>query len=136
MGKKTGAFKTLMLQSRFFQSSTANLKLRIQALRTWLWFASWKGALHDSALFNALMEYWSVGVLEYWSNGKAPLSEFLENQIYGDHLKVQSSFFKDQHSNTPLLQHSFALFEAEPIISDLTLRTRFSKIEYILFPDY
>jgi hypothetical protein len=31
---------------------------------TWLWFAPWKGALHDSALLNILMECWSNGVLE------------------------------------------------------------------------
>ncbi len=31
---------------------------------TWLWFAPWKGALHDAALFNIHMAYWSNGVLE------------------------------------------------------------------------
>jgi hypothetical protein len=40
------------------------MKVKILAQRTWLWFAPWKGALHDPALLNILMEYWSNGVLE------------------------------------------------------------------------
>jgi hypothetical protein len=32
------------------------MKVKILAQRTWLWFAPWKGALHDSALLNILME--------------------------------------------------------------------------------
>jgi len=31
---------------------------------TRLWFAPWEGALHDSVLFNIIMECWSNGVLE------------------------------------------------------------------------
>ena len=59
-----------------------------------------------------VLGYWHstlCGVLEYWSDGvmeKTPFSEFLESQIYGENLKVQISFFQDQHSNTPVLQYS------------------------------
>jgi hypothetical protein len=45
---------------------------------------------------------------------KTPFSEFLESQIYGENLKVPSSFFKDQHSNTPVLQYSCLLLASEP----------------------
>jgi hypothetical protein len=52
------------------------MKVKILAQRTWLWFAPWKGALHDSALLNILMECWpparraygSERVMEYWKN--------------------------------------------------------------------
>jgi hypothetical protein len=46
----------------------------------------------------------STGVLEYWSNGKNPFSEFSESQIYGENLEVQSSVFLRptlQYSSTP-----------------------------------
>ena len=36
----------------------------IQAHRTRLWLASWKGTQYDSALLDILLECWSNGVLE------------------------------------------------------------------------
>ena len=70
--------------------------------------------------------YWSVGVLESWRLDKHPLG--METEINGI-LSAYTLRDLDHYSNTPLLQHSLALFKAEPSVSDLVQRARFSIFE-------
>ena len=86
----------------------------------------WKGVLCDLADFNLLLEYWSVGVLESWRQDKHPLG--METEINGI-LSAYALRDLDHYSNTPLLQHSLDLFKAEPSVSDLVQRARFSDFE-------
>ena len=88
-----------------------------------------KGVLCDLADFNIILEYWSTGVLDSRRPDKHPLG--MKTKINGISatwaLKILDHY--PQYSITPLLQHSLDLFEAEPIISELAQRTRFSMFE-------
>jgi len=86
----------------------------------------WKGVHCDLADFSLLLEYWSAGVLESRRQDKHPLGMETEiNRV----LSVCALRDLDHHSNTPLLQHSFALFEEGPSVSDPVQRAGFSLLE-------
>ena len=76
----------------------------------------WKEALHDSSLFNILMECWSNGVLEK-QNPTLIFCNFKQRSL-GFFVVAYSSRAIDHHSSTPMLHHSLKLLQAEPIISD------------------
>jgi len=86
----------------------------------------WKGVHCGLADFSLRLEYWSVGVLESRRQDKHPLG--IETEIDG---VLSASAFRDldHHSNTPTLQHSMDLFEAEPSVSDPVQRAWISLLD-------
>ena len=84
------------------------------------------GAHCDLADFSLLLEYWSVGVLESRRQDKHPLG--METEING-FLSACALRDLDHYSNIPLLQHSIALFEAEPSVSDPVQRAGISLLD-------
>jgi hypothetical protein len=70
------------------------------------------------------MEYWSIGVMEYWDCKKTSFGDSgLEDMFFGM-ITITNQLF--QYPSTPLLHHSmWNIFWAEPTISDLSLSTIF-----------
>ena len=66
--------------------------------------------------------------MEYWKN-ENPTPIFCNfKQRPSKFSDAESSRAMDHHSSTPILHHSLKLLQAEPIISDLAQRTRFSNM--------